>query len=60
MLIDNFWEAVVGKKALVFQPDSIMCRQSTYKMDAFVEYDYVGAPMAGPWCVAFCSTARGT
>ena len=49
MLIDNFWEAVVGAKALVFQPDSIMCKQSTYKIGDFLQYDYVGAPMAGPW-----------
>ena len=49
MLIDNFWESVVGNKALVFQPDSIMCSQSTYKMEDFTQYDYVGAPMAGPW-----------
>ena len=25
MLIDTFWESVVGSKALVFQPDSAMC-----------------------------------
>ena len=49
MLIDNFWESVVGKKALVFQPDSIMCAQSTHKIGDFLQYDYVGAPMAGPW-----------
>ena len=41
--------APVPRRALVFQPDSIMCSQSTYKISDFVQYDYVGAPMAGPW-----------
>ena len=49
MLIDNFWESVRGEKALVFQPDSAMCAGSERKITDYVQYDYVGAPMAGPW-----------
>ena len=49
MLIDSFWEAVNGEVALVFQPDSVMCAASSHKIGEYVQYDYVGAPMAGPW-----------
>lgn len=49
MLIPTFWEAVRGKKALVFQPDSVMCGNATRSIDHFVQYDYVGPPMSGPW-----------
>jgi hypothetical protein len=49
MLIDNFWLSVVGRKALVFQPDSIMCQASEKRIGDYTQYDYVGAPMAGPW-----------
>ena len=41
--------AVVGQKVLVFQPDSAMCANSDKRIGDFLQYDYVGAPMAGPW-----------
>ena len=40
---------VVGQKVLVFQPDSAMCANSDKRIGDFLQYDYVGAPMAGPW-----------
>lgn len=49
MLLDTFWQSVVGEKVLVFQPDSAMCANSEKRIADFVQYDYVGAPMAGPW-----------
>uniref|UniRef100_A0A7S0Q2W2 DUF5672 domain-containing protein n=1 Tax=Coccolithus braarudii TaxID=221442 RepID=A0A7S0Q2W2_9EUKA len=49
MLLAEFWRACVGKKVLIFQPDSIMCTKSSYSMNNFLQYDFVGAPMAGAW-----------
>ena len=49
MLLDVFWRATIGRKVLIFQPDSIMCAAATEQIDAFTSYDYVGPPMAGPY-----------
>ena len=49
MLLDVFWESINGRKILVFQPDSIMCARSSKRIADFTQYEYVGAPMAGPW-----------
>ena len=49
MLLDVFWKAAIGRKVLIFQPDSIMCAAATEKIDAFTRYEYVGPPMAGPY-----------
>ena len=40
----EFWELVNATHALVFQTDAWMCEDSTLPLDAFLEYDYVGAP----------------
>jgi hypothetical protein len=34
---------------LVFQPDAAMCARSERRIGDYEAYDYVGAPMAGPW-----------
>jgi len=49
MLLDTFWKATIGRKVLIFQPDSIMCAAATMSIRDFVQYDYVGPPMAGPY-----------
>jgi hypothetical protein len=41
----NFWRKVKGKKALIFQTDSLLLRNG---IDEFLEYDYVGAPWRKP------------
>jgi hypothetical protein len=40
----EFWEALHAEKALVFQVDSVLCSASTWTIDDFLSYDYVGAP----------------
>lgn len=49
MLLPVFWKACMGRNILIFQPDSITCSESTLKIENFLMYDYVGAPMAGQW-----------
>jgi hypothetical protein len=39
---------VHGDYVLLFHPDSIVCRESPHALDAFLEWDYVGAPWAYP------------
>lgn len=41
----DFWRKVKGKKALIFQTDSLLLRNG---IDEFLEYDYVGAPWRKP------------
>jgi hypothetical protein len=41
----DFWEKVKGKKALIFQTDSLLLRSG---IDEFLDYDYVGAPWRKP------------
>jgi hypothetical protein len=42
----SFWESVAGEKILIFQSDSALCSKSSYKLESFLQYDYVGAPWA--------------
>ena len=51
MLLDVFWKAAIGRKVLIFQPDSIMCAGATERIDAFTQYDYVRCWASGS-CVA--------
>ena len=37
------------RQVLIFQPDAAMCLGSDAKIAEFLQYDYVGAPMAGAW-----------
>ena len=37
----EFWQSLQSKKVLIFQTDSIVLRSG---IDAFIKYDYVGAP----------------
>ena len=41
----SFWEACVGDKILIFQPDAAICTHSPYFIDMFLPYDYIGAPL---------------
>jgi len=42
---NKFWGNVIGKKALIFQTDSLLLRSG---IDEFLEYDYIGAPWRKP------------
>jgi len=44
LLSREFWELVQGRhKILVFQPDAIVCPQSNYSINDFIEFDYIGS-----------------
>lgn len=39
-----FWRHIIGrKKILVFQTDTFLCRSSDYRIEDFIEYDYIGS-----------------
>ena len=40
----NFWQAMHAEKVLVFQVDSVLCSRSSFTIDDFLAYDYIGAP----------------
>ena len=44
LLCTEFWETLIGrKKVLVFQSDSLLCRQSVFELSDFFEFDYIGS-----------------
>ena len=42
----EFWKSVQSERVLIFQTDAIPCRASTFNLDDFMSYDYVGAPVS--------------
>jgi hypothetical protein len=40
----NFWQAMHAEKVLVFQVDSVLCSRSSFTIDDFLAFDYIGAP----------------
>eukprot|EP01084_Bolivina_argentea_P293524 504835_1 len=40
----QFWKDIKHEKILLFQTDSVLCSKSKYKIEDFLEYDYVGSP----------------
>ena len=45
----SYWSGLKGKQLICFETDSIMCRSG---IDAFLKYDYIGAPWAKPYAVS--------
>lgn len=45
----RFWQFVNADHVLIFQTDSVLCSLSPWRVDDFLEYDYVGAP----WQVSY-------
>ena len=44
LLSRSFWESVCGRgKVLFFQTDSILCENSGYTLNDFLEFDYIGS-----------------
>jgi len=41
---ENFWLACDGELVLVFQADTMLCRGADTALQAFEDFDYVGAP----------------
>jgi Protein of unknown function (DUF5672) len=49
-----FWEQLApSKRVLLFQADSILCANSPTRVDDFLEYDMVGAPIGAFWGEGF-------
>lgn len=40
----EFWQSVNHEKILTFHADSVLCSGSYFKIEDFLEYDYIGAP----------------
>ena len=40
-----FWEKLPLEHVLVFQVDSVLCARSSLRIDDFINYDFVGAPL---------------
>ncbi|WP_040482057.1 DUF5672 family protein [Luminiphilus syltensis] len=44
MLSRRFWDQILGRgKILIFQTDSMCCPGSSYRIDDFTAYDYIGS-----------------
>ncbi|CAF0969216.1 unnamed protein product [Rotaria sordida] len=46
----SFWHKVYGDKVLLFQIDAVLCSNSSYNINDFLQYDFVGAPWVGGGC----------
>jgi hypothetical protein len=53
---ESFWNAVYGKKVLVFQPDTLLTRHG---IEQFLEYDFVGAPWTRGGLAQLANSAGG-
>ena len=40
----HFWAMLRAQHVLIFQLDSVLCAMSPWKVQDFLEYDYIGAP----------------
>lgn len=40
----SFWNKVKAENILVFQTDTILCKNSQYKINDFINYNYIGCP----------------
>ena len=43
LLDKDFWSLIPFKRALFFQTDSLICKDSKYKIEDFFEFDYIGS-----------------
>lgn len=41
----DFWKSIKSENVLIFQTDSTPCRNSSFKIEDFMEYDFIGAPV---------------
>lgn len=42
----EFWNTIQSERVLIFQTDAITCGHSKFKIENFMQYDYVGAPVS--------------
>jgi hypothetical protein len=41
----EFWNTIQSEQVLIFQTDAITCGKSKFKIDDFMDYDFIGAPV---------------
>jgi len=41
---EELWNKLIAEKVLIFQLDSIICKDSQRDITSFLQYDYIGAP----------------
>lgn len=41
---EQFWNTVRSENCLIFQTDSMPCDYSKFRLEDFIDYDYIGAP----------------
>jgi hypothetical protein len=46
---ESFWNKVNAEHILVFQTDSVLCKNSKYKIEDFMKYNYIGCPFNGTY-----------
>lgn len=44
LVSEDLWNKFVAEKVLIFQVDSIICKDSQRDIASFLQYDYIGAP----------------
>ena len=49
ILNTTFWRSVAGNVILIVQPDASICNGTSYKIDRFLSYDFIGAPFLYNW-----------
>ncbi|MBN7821546.1 DUF5672 family protein [Bowmanella yangjiangensis] len=55
LLSREFWSQIIGrKKILIFQTDAILCRNSDYKLDDFLCFDYIGSKWPNERAIGVC------
>jgi len=42
----EFWNSIQSERVLIFQTDAITCGQSMFRIEDFIDYDFVGAPLS--------------
>ena len=45
----NFWNKVNAEHILVFQTDTVLCKNSPYKIEDFMKYNYIGCPYSSSY-----------
>jgi hypothetical protein len=41
----QFWESIQSENVLIFQTDAITCNKSKFKINDFIDYAFIGAPL---------------
>mmetsp|Transcript_65921 Transcript_65921/g.117231 ORF Transcript_65921/g.117231 Transcript_65921/m.117231 type:complete len:401 (-) Transcript_65921:657-1859(-) len=56
--LKGFWRSLQADRVLIYQPDTVLCRNSPYPIEHFLKWDYIGAPWDGPWFQTLRNTSH--